>query len=418
MIDFLKRTFTENWPRKIIAFVLALIIWFVVDNTLTQVKTFTGVNVRIINIPKGKTIEGMDNDGVMNKKISLTLTGNKTVLERLSQSDLQVVIDASQRTKNEWVATISKENLVSLNPEINLQKGISKVGMKNYIVKMSALATAKIPVFVTQPIGEPPKGYQLLDVWPYQLYISVSGPEDSIEKLKARGVKLTFNLNDISKAQLDNLQSNSSGKTKEVVTFFIPVDWKKVYLPSLSDKPFLIDDPDSKLLRIDFIRSELLSVTDAITLSVFSPANSNGAENINLSQLKFSGPQVIKKKNGLPALAELFFAKGVNDIFIQVVKDMMEIVVIYPPKSGGMMEWSVQFINPKELEDRYVSIILSDVSDEEIRQMQPELRQKYLRNRFRNYMNRFALFSSDDKLLNLVFELKGNQINVSPGIDK
>ena len=410
-MGFLKRAFTENWTRKLISLALAVVIWFVVDNTLTQVKTFTGINVRIINIPKGRTIEGMDSEGIMNKKISLTLTGNKTTLDHLNSNDLQVVIDAAQKTKNEWVATIDKENIVSLNPEINIQKEISKVSVKNYIVKTAPLATAKIPIFITQPIGEAPKGYRFLDIWPYQLYLTVSGPEDSIEKLKARGVKLTFNLNDISKAQLDNLQGSSNGKMNDVVTFPVPAEWKKIYLPSLSDKHLVIDDPDAKYLRIDFVRAETLAVTNGIPLSIFSP--SNAIDTINLSQLKFSGEGIVKRKNGLTTLSMPFFAKGVNDIFIQVVKEMLEIVVIYPPQPDGKMDWSVQFINSKELEDRYVSLILSDASDEEIRQMQPELRQKYLRNRFRNYMNRFQLFTQDDKLLELVFELKGNQINVS-----
>jgi hypothetical protein len=408
MIEFLKRTFTENWTRKLIALVLSIAIWFLVDNTLTQVKTFSNINVRIVNVPKGRTIEGMDSEGVMNKKISLTLTGNKTTLDRLTSNDLQVVIDASQKTKNEWVATIDRDSLISLNPEINIQKEISKVSVKNYIVKTAPLATVKIPVFITQPIGEAPKGYRFLDVWPYQLYTTVSGPEESVEKLKTRGVKLTFNLNDISKAQLDNL---STGKKNDVVSFLVPDDWKKIYIPSLSDKHLTIDDPDAKYLQIDFVRSETIPIPSYIGLSIFLPANAIDA--VNLSQIKFAGDGIVKRKSGLPALSMPLFAKGVNEIFIQIVKDMLEIVVIYPPKPDGKMDWSVQFINAKELEDRYVSLILSDASDEEIKQMQPELRQKYLRNRFRNYMNRFQLFSADDKLLELSFELKGNQINVS-----
>lgn len=132
-----------------------------------------------------------------------------------------------------------------------------------------------------------------------------------------------------------------------------------------------------------------------------------------MSNLKFSGSIVNLKKKNNPLLSIPLYAKGVNDVFLQVVRNMMEIIVVYPPNSDNQFEWSVQFINPKELEDRYVSIVLSDTSDKEIRELQPELRQKYLRNRFRNYMNRFQLFKANDKLLELSFELKGNQIIVS-----
>ncbi|MCF7806358.1 MAG: hypothetical protein K9M07_02180 [Simkaniaceae bacterium] len=411
MKTFLINFLVNNWPRKLIALILAIFIWFVVDNTLTTVKTLSNVNVRIINVPQGKTIEGIQSDGIMSKKITLTLTGKKTVLERLSSNDLEIVIDAANRTKNEWVTTITKTNIVSLNPDINLQKGVSKISLKNYIVKMSPLATVKVPVFITQPIGEAPRGYRFLDVWPYQLYLTVSGPESTVAKLKTRGVKLTFNLNDISKAELDNLQSSTTSKTKDVVSFFIPKEWKQIYLPSISEKPIQIDDPDANYLRIDFIRSELLPISNAIPLSLFSSPMTRS--NANIQTMKFSGPLISTSPTQMPVLNLPLYAKGANDVFIEVVKNMMEIVVIYPPAENNKLNWSVQFINPKELEDRYVSIVLSDVSDKEIRELQPELRQKYLRNRFRNYMNRFQLFRSDDKLLELSFELNGNQIVVS-----
>lgn len=415
-MKFLSNFFLHNWPRKIIALILAIIIWFVVNNTLTTVKTFSNINVHIINIPKGKTIEGMQSDGVMSKKISLTLTGEKTVLERLSSNDLEVVIDAAKRTKNEWVATISRYNLVSLNPDINLQKGISKISLKNYIVKMSPLAEVKVPVFITHPIGEAPRGYRFLDVWPYQLYLTVSGPESTVSRLKARGVKLTFNLNDISKAELDNLQSSKSNMTNDIVSYFIPDKWKQIYLPALSEDPLTIDDPDAKYLRIDFIRSEVLPIGETIPLSLFSSAKMTSHANLN--HLKFSGDVVSHSGGSLPQLNIPLLAKGVNDVFINVVRNRMEIVAIYPPNQDGKLDWSVQFINPKELEDKYVSIVLSDSSDKEIRELQPDLRQKYLRNRFRNYMNRFQLFRSPDKMLDLTFELKGNQIVVSENDEK
>ncbi|MDN3504068.1 MAG: hypothetical protein P0S95_00655 [Rhabdochlamydiaceae bacterium] len=411
MISFVKNFFFHNWPRKLIALILAVIIWFVVDNTLTTVRTFSNVNVRIVNIPEGKTIEGMQSNDIMSKKITLTLTGKKTVLERISSNDLEVVINASTHTKNEWVATINKYNLVSMNPDINLQKGISKISLKNYIVKMSPLAQMRVPIFITQPIGEAPRGYRFLDVWPYQLYLTVSGPESTVSKLKNRGVKLTFNLNDISKAELDNQSSTIKSKTNDVVSFFVPDQWKKIYLPTISEKNITIDDPDAKYLRIDFIRSEILPVRNTIPLSIFAaPEHSN---TLNFKNVTFKGSAVCESDKGNPLLNIPLFSKGANDVFIQIVKDMMEIVVIYPPMNGSYLDWSIQFINPKELEDRYVSHVLSDVSDKEIRELQPELRQKYLRNRFRNYMNRFQLFKPNDKLLELSFELKGNQIIVT-----
>ena len=53
---------------------------------------------------------------------------------------------------------------------------ISRVSPYDMIIRQSKLVTEKIPVLVTQPIGEAPKGYQFLDVWPYQLFVTVTRP--------------------------------------------------------------------------------------------------------------------------------------------------------------------------------------------------------------------------------------------------
>ena len=130
---------------------------------MTVTKIVHNIPVRVTNLPPEKTIEGMQVNGLLNKRISLTLTGNKAALDEISGKDLEVVIDATGKS-NEWIATIGKKNLVSLNPEFDPTKMISRVSPFEMIVKQSKLVTEKIPILITQPIGEAPKGYQYLDV--------------------------------------------------------------------------------------------------------------------------------------------------------------------------------------------------------------------------------------------------------------
>jgi hypothetical protein len=203
--------FLTNWQRKTVSLILAVIIWLVVNHSLTSTKTIGNVSVRIINIPTGKTVEGIQSNGKLNKKLTLTLVGNTNTLEDLTSNDIEVVIDAANKP-DEWIATISKKNLVSLNPEVDISKGISRVYHPSFIIRMTKLVTEKIPIVITRPIGEPPRGYQFLDIWPYRLTLTVSGPEDVIKKLKIKEQKMTFNLNDISKAQLDALSSNANSE--------------------------------------------------------------------------------------------------------------------------------------------------------------------------------------------------------------
>ncbi len=404
MRSTLSLIFFNNWPRKCLSLVLAVAVWFLVNQSLTMTKTVNNIGVRIVNIPPGKTIEGIQSNGLLTKRITLTLTGNKSLLEELNSNDFEVVIDASMH-RNEWIAEVSKKNLYSLNSDINLISGISRVSHKKFIVKLTKLVTEKIPIIITQPIGEVPKGYQFLDIWPYQLHITVSGPEEQVKKLKTRGLKLTFNLSDISKAQLDDIQENASKLEKDTISYYVPNHWKQISLPVLSETPIEINDPNAKYLRIDFLRSELLPIKNPVPLSLFFPPQY--ASLMNIPKIHIASSPLVQVKYGLNMISKPLFASGVSELFLEIMRDMMEIIIITTPKQ---LDWTTQFINYRALEDRYVSTLTSDVSDAEIRDLQPRVREEYLRNRFRNYMNHFKLYVKEKTPLNLNIELQGNSI--------
>ena len=107
------KIFIESWSRKLISIVLAVIIWMIVNHTLTSTRNISNVPVRIIHLPQGKTVEGMQPNGRLAKKLTLTVVGNKTLIDELMPSDLEVIIDASDKP-DEWFVTIDKKNLVSL----------------------------------------------------------------------------------------------------------------------------------------------------------------------------------------------------------------------------------------------------------------------------------------------------------------
>jgi len=416
MKSLLQKLFINHWQRKAISIVLAIIIWLMVNHSLTTTRTLTNIPVRIINIPTGKTIDGLQSNGLLTKRITITLVGNQTLLEELTSNDIEVVIDASDK-QDEWIASVSKKNLVSLNPEIDLSKGISRISHQSFIIRLTKLVTEKIPVVITQPIGQAPRDYLFLDIWPYHLTLTISGPEEVVKHLKAKGVKLTFNLNNISKAQLDALAPSNDSAQADQVSFFVPDSWKQVSLPLISDSPIEINDPQAKNLRIDFVRSDLNPIEGPIPVSLFFPPEFSNT--LNPDTTKIIPNDFIKKINSLNMITSPLFAKGVDRLFVHIIKDMLEVIIIAMPKGETKgFEWSVQFINPKVLEDRYVSILMSDVSDDEIREMQQTLREEYLRNRFRSYMNRFQFFTPDDKKLELDIQLQDTNIIINEAQSK
>ncbi len=410
MKTLLKKLFIEHWTRKSLALILAIAIWFLVNNSLITTRTVINVPVKIENIPPGKTIDGIQSNGFLTKRVNLTIEGNKKLLGELSSNDLQVVFDATGR-EGEWIASIGKKNLRSDNPDVNISQGIRKISEQNFIIKLTNLMSEKIPVIITKPIGEAPRGYQFVDVWPYQLSITVSGPANVVKNLKTRGLKLTFNLNDITKGQLDQLTSKDTGEHKDVVSFFVPNNWKQISLPLLSSTPIEINDPDAKYLRIDFLRYEVLEYHTPIPVSLYYPPRLEGT--INPSKVTLLANELIQNRGGMKMITTPLYVKGVSALFLNVVKEMVELTVIVNKNKKECLDWSAQFINAKALEDRYVRLLTSDASDEELHDLQPQVRDEYLRNRFRSYMNRFQLYKTDKNPLDLCATLQGNTVTIT-----
>ena len=403
MKTLLKKIFIKNWLRKCLSIILAIIIWFVINKSLMTTQTLHDVPVRVENIPPGKTVEGLNKEGILNQRINLIITGNKRFLEDLTSTDIEVIIDATNQDK-EWIASIDQKNLRTTNLNLNLSRGISKVFEQNLIIKLSNLVTEKIPIIITKPLGYAPKGYYYLDSWPRQLYISVSGPENIIKKLKNHGLKLTFNLNDISKSQLDHLALNTK-KTMDVISFLIPDEWKRIPLPSLANTPIAINDPQAKYLRLDFLRYELLQINTPIPITFYFPQNN--PRSINQKHLTFTSGGLIENRNGMPFIQETLYAQGVSHLFMEIVKGMLQVVILVTPKeTNEPLDWSLQLVHPAALEDRYISALLSDVHDKDI---QPDYLD-HLRNRFRRYANRIQLFKSPKKKLELYPYLQKNTL--------
>lgn len=407
MKTFFYRFLIQHWARKLISILLAVIIWLLVNHSLTSTRNISNIPVRIVHLPQGKTIEGMQSNGKLAKKLTLTVVGNKTVIDELTPSDLEVVIDAEGRP-DEWIVNVNKKNLVSFNPEINIDSGITRVYHPSFSIRMTKLITDKIPIIVTQPIGEPPRGYQFLDVWPYNLSLTVSGPEEVIKRLKIKEQRITFNLNDISKSQLDEL-SLKQNSGSDIVSFYVPEEWKQIHIPTLSDAPIDINDPQAEALRIDFVRYSLLPVNASIPLSLFFPTNH--LYQLNPDNTLIAPNELIALSKGVPVISIPLYATGVDNLFLDMVRDRIEIVIVVaPPSERKLLDWSVQFINPRSLEDQYIASLMSDVSDRDTRLMQPALREEYLRNRFRSYMNHFQLFYADDSKFDLAITLDGGKI--------
>jgi YbbR domain-containing protein len=407
VISLIKYLFFNHWQRKLIALFLAISIWIITHHSLTVNKTVPCVPVKVINLPEGKTVEGMHSNGVL-ETINLTINGNKAVLDELSGKNLEVIIDAAGQP-DQWTAVIDKKTLQCKDKSIDLKKAIDKVTPIEMNIRNTRRITEKVPILVPPPDGEAPKGFQYLDVWPDHLYVTLTGPEKVIKKLKVKGLILQFNLSDLSQADLENLQRESQG---DEISYPVPDSWKKVMAPQISDDSIEIDDPSAKNLQLIFSREDYLFVGNTFPINIYFPPKHSAV--LNPETLTIASNDFVMKRNGIKVLKMPLYTQGVSRRFLEIIKDMLQICVVAAPKTEReTLLWSAQFINPLELETRYVAKAIAENQDDYL-DILGTAREDYFRNRFRQSMNRFRFYNADHQKLNLKIQIQGTSIAVVP----
>lgn len=413
METLITQLFIHNWQRKVVAFAAALIIWLFVNYSISATKTIPGVPIRIVNLPADKTIQGLLPNGILSKRIALTLSGSKDVIKELEPGDLEVVIDASTIDRDDWVLVLNKKNLVSLSPDIDLAHSLSGVSHTEFIIKMSRLITAKIPITILPPIGEVPSGYELLDIWPQKLVQTLSGPEDAIQNLKARGLEVGFDLSEITKSELDAIRSSHLNSQDDEISFFIPSHWKEVPIPFHNNALEEINDPEAQYLRIDFLRKEILEIEKQIPIRAFYPLKH--LDEINPKTYPLAENEKVTSLQGITIFNQKLFTKNVSRLFVEIVRPNLEIVVVAAPKSEReILQWSVGAVAAKELEDTYVAFFIGDTKDSKDSFNSPAspLQESMLRKRFRDYLQKLVLYSSPEQELHIDSFLENNSIRV------
>lgn len=406
MDSIIKRLFVDDWQRKLVALIGAIAVWLFVHQSITDTKTLPNVPIRLVNLPSDRTVQGLLPNGLLNKRVTLTVAGTKDIVDNLESSDLEVVIDASS-LPDEWILQVTKKNLVSLDPDIDLLHHINTVANNEFLIKMSRLITEKIPVLISSPVGSAPEGYQLLDISPQSLFQTVTGPEESVRQLQEMGFHITFDLNQISKAQLDLLKGSSISFRQDEVEFPVPDSWKTVIIPFQSDAPEVINDPAAKELSITFLRKDLIPIGTEIPIMVFYPVEY--ALTINPLTYSLANNDAVIEKNGIRLLAFPLLASEVSHLFLDVVKDNLELIIVAaPPEERELLQWSMEFINERELEDTFVALLMSD-RNEVGNQQKKEAR---LRRRFREYMQSMVVYKDKGQRLVLEAKLQNGSITI------
>lgn len=402
--SFLRRIFIERWQRKLMAVIIAIVAWTLMHQAITVTRTISDIPVKVINLPPGKTMEGLLPSGYLEDTLTLTIIGSRSALEKLNATDLEILIDAEGKG-DEWIVHADKKTLVSKNPSLDLRRSVKEVIENEFIVSLTPLVTENIPVIILKPTGSPPAGYQFLDIWPQFLTQTVTGPEKEVQKLKAKGIKLVFDLSRISAEELSKF-TVSDPENQEEISFYVPDSWKTVSIPFLSNRDIALNDPDSGSLRINFLKRTFLSLDTFIPVFLYFPFDT--LLSFNPEKIQLAPSPLLKKEKELFFLNEPLYAQDVSSLFLDVVRDHLQIVVVASHKD--YLEWGIDFINLKSLEKTYITLAVAENPDKLAKELPPHLKEDYLRSRFRTYVDQFRLFTSQKQPFVLHPILKDQQI--------
>lgn len=401
MAGTLKKIFIENWQRKVLAIVLAVCLWLIIDHAITTTRTFTNVPIRVVNIPSDKTIRGLLPNGILDKQMTLTLTGTKELIEKIEPGDFEVVVDASHKG-DEWIVRVGKKNLVSLNPDIDLMHNVTGISQSAMTLRLSKLLTDKIPIYIRPPRGEPPEGYQYLDIWPQKLMHVVSGPEEEVREQQVRGIELTFDLSQIKADDLDRLES--TGATKDEISYPVPDNWKQVIIPFLPGGKQEVNGPEARHLHINFLRKKLHAMPDNIPIGVFYSLRVG--KKMNPLTYPLETNDLIVNQNGILVVRQALLVEGVSRLFLDIVKEHLEFVIgVFGEEKGEELPVSIQYINSRALEDRYIKLVLGQEVD--------PLKERFLRERFRQYKRTLQFYKESSEPFVLQAKLEEHSIRVT-----
>lgn len=211
----MKKTLTNNLGLKILALIIAMILWMAVVNISDPVTT-----TKIYDVPvKFRNEEVMTEAGFVytvkdgTDFVKVTVTAPRSVLSTLDKNDFNIVADLSERRS---------DNTVPLSWSVNKSK-IEDVtlGHDDVILEVEELVTRQIAVELATE-GVPMNGYAVGEVTAEPNLITVSGPASVMSEVER--VKATLDIDECfetvqANCRVDLLDKNGESVSRDRISF-------------------------------------------------------------------------------------------------------------------------------------------------------------------------------------------------------
>lgn len=177
------KTLSNNWLFKILAFLLAFTLWVIVYNLEDPTKTTTmTVNVSVINKESVESLNKYVEFKGDSAKVTFSVTGKRSVLEKLEESDFSAVADM------EYMVVSDDESSGRVPIAVKCTANTKEAVTLNYTTKYMEVSLEKLmsKPFLVEPraIGKVAEGYVLgnLSITAPNT-LRISGPESIVSKV-------------------------------------------------------------------------------------------------------------------------------------------------------------------------------------------------------------------------------------------
>lgn len=184
LLDGLKRIFIHNWPTKLLALLLAIILWgglITQDPTLTREKHFSSVSVSVSgeeSVKRNGFIVTSDLTSLLGD-VSLTADVPQMQYANAKATNYNVRIDLSRiSSAGEQEIRILSTNSSTYGTVSSIQPSTVTIDVEEYITRF------RIPVSV-QTVGSAPEGYYAGAATLDPPTVTISGPKSMVVKLSA-----------------------------------------------------------------------------------------------------------------------------------------------------------------------------------------------------------------------------------------
>ena len=188
----MKERLRNNWSLKMLAFFIAVMLWFIVVNVDNPIKqnVYTDIPVTVINTEvlaeEQQTYQIVDDT----QTISVTVTAQRSVLQKISADDIVAVADMKELTL---------KTQIPIDVTVNGHKVKSAVANpRNLQVKLEEEEIKKFPIIPTTT-GTVRDGYALGKIEAVPGKVSIRGPKSVIDVISR--VEASVNVSGLSKSQ-------------------------------------------------------------------------------------------------------------------------------------------------------------------------------------------------------------------------